>query len=318
MRNNFKYSIASILLAASASMSAMAQEYPSKNLQYIVPFGPGGEVDIAARLQQPLFKEITGQQMIVSYKPGGGGAVAWSQMNSLEADGYTAVAFSLPHIILQPMDEGAGYKTEDVSVVHVFHFSPDAILVKKDSRFETLDDLVQEATDKPGSITFSGTGTHTANHVAQQRFDDIADITTTYIPFKGTGAAVTGLLNGTTVAEWGYTTVAAQHENDMRMLAVALEERHPLYPDVPTFKELGYEMVGGAYRGVALPKDTPEERKRALSEVFQKINDNEKFREKMLNLGFAISDIEYGQVDEFMAERRSEYMEVAKKFGLTE
>jgi tripartite-type tricarboxylate transporter receptor subunit TctC len=304
------------LLAAAIAMPVAAEDYPNKDLQYIVPFGPGGEVDISARLQQPLFQEVTGQQMIVSYKPGGGGAVAWSQMNDMPADGYTAVAFSLPHIILKPIAGNVGFQTEDVSVVHVFHYSPDAIVVRKDSPFKTLEDLLEAARAQPGAVTFSGTGTYTANHVAQKRFDTLAGITTTYIPFKGTAAAVTGLLNRSARAQWGYTTVAAAHSDEVRMLAVALEERHPLFPDVPTFKEKGIDMIGGAYRGVAVPRDTPEEIKGALSDVFQKINDDPEFRQDMENLGFAILDVEYDEVDEFMAKRRAEYEAVAKDFGL--
>lgn len=318
MKATTKGGTAAVVLAAVIAAPAMAQDYPSESLQYIVPFGPGGEVDLAARLQQPLFKEITGQQMVISYRPGGGGAVAWSQMNEMRADGYGAVAFSLPHIILKPIAGDVGFETEDVGVVHVFHYSPDAIVVRNDSPFETLDDLLEAAREQPGAITFSGTGTYTANHVAQQRFDSLADITTTYIPFKGTAAAVTGLLSGTTTAQWGYTTVAAAHMDDVRMLAVALEERHPLFPDVPTFGELGIDMIGGAFRGVAVPAETPEERKQALSDIFQEINEDPEFLEKMENLGFAILNVEYEEVDEFMAERREEYMEVARDFGLVD
>jgi tripartite-type tricarboxylate transporter receptor subunit TctC len=303
-------------LATALSAPAFAESYPAKDIQYVIPFGPGGEVDISARLQQPVFQEATGRQMIVSYKPGGGGAVAWSQMNQMTADGHSAVAFSLPHIILKPMASDVGFETEDVSVVHVFHYSPDAIVVRKDSPHRTLNDLITAAKQAPGTTTFSGTGTYTANHVAQQRFDKLAGIKSTYIPFKGTAAATTALLNGTTQAQWGYTTSASQHLDDVRLLAVALEKRHPLFPDVPTFRELGMDMVGGAYRGVAVPKDTPEERKRAMSDIFQKINDNPQFRDKMEKMGFAVIDVTYDKVDEFMAERRKEYTEAAKGFGI--
>lgn len=308
--------IAALFVCSLASPVHANDDYPNKNLQYVVPFGPGGEVDLAARLQQPLFEKLTDQKMIVSYRAGGGGAVAWSQMRDMEADGHTAVAFSLPHIILKPMAERAGFETKDVGVVHVFHFSPDAIVVAKDSPYKTLEDLLEAARAQPGAFTFSGTGTYTANHVAQVRFDKLAGIKSTYIPFKGTAEAVTGLLNGSTQAQWGYTTVAASHSDKVRILAVALEERHPMYPDVPTLKEKGFDMVGGAYRGVAVPADTPTERKQELSRIFQAINDDPKFRKSMVDLGFAVSDITYDKVEAFLAERRAEYENVASELGL--
>lgn len=89
-----------------------------------------------------------------------------------------------------------------------------------------------------------------------------------------------------------------------------------MWPDVPTLKEKGFDMVGGAYRGVALPADTPTERKQELSRIFQAINDDPKFRKAMEDLGFAVSDITYDQVEPFLAERRAEYETVAGELGL--
>ncbi len=152
--------------------------------------------------------------------------------------------------------------------------------------------------------------------MAKERFDKLAGIKTTYIPFKGTAEAVTGLLNGSVQAQWGYTTVAAAHADKVRMLAVALEERHPMYPDVPTLKEKGFDMVGGAYRGVAVPKDTPEAVKQELSRIFAEINRDPEFRKRMEDLGFAVSDITYDKVPAFLAERRAEYLDVAGALGL--
>src|SRR3546814_18835007 len=93
--------------------------------------------------------------------------------------------------------------------------------------------------------------------LAQVMFDRLAGVKTTYVPFKGTGAAVTALLGKQVAAEWGYTSVGASHRDQVRMLAVAMDERHPQFPDVPTFKELGIDMSSGAYRGVAVPESTP-------------------------------------------------------------
>lgn len=302
--------------ALAFAVSAGAQEFPQKSVQYIIPFGPGGESDISARLQQEYFSEITGEELVIQYKPGGGGSVGWSQLNDMTADGHTIMGTNLPHIILQPLAKDVGFETEDLSNFYFFHYSPDAIVVSKDSPYETLDDLVEAAKESPGAVTFSGSGTYSANHVAQTRFDQLADVTTTYIPYKGTGAAVTALKGGEVSAEWGYTTVGANHMDDTRMLAVAAEERHPLFPDVPTFQELGYDLVGGAYRGMAVPEGTPEDVQQRLSDIFHEINNNEEFQQRMQELGFFMIDVPVDEVDEFLAERREEYTEVARDFGL--
>jgi tripartite-type tricarboxylate transporter receptor subunit TctC len=309
--------LASATLIGPASAQS-TEDFPSNNVQYIIPFGPGGESDISARLQQQYFNDITDQQLIIQYMDGGGGAVGWSQLNGMDADGYTIMGTNLPHIILKPMGKDPGFKTEDINTFYFFHYSPDALIVQNDSPYQTLEDFITEAKQSPGAITLSGSGTQSANDIANKRLEALADITTTYIPFKGTGAAVAALMGGQVQAEWGYTTVAANHSDEVRMLAVASEERHPNFPDVPTFKELGYDMTGGAYRGMAVPEDTPEEVTKKLSDIFGQINQNPEFREKMQDLGFVLIDAPYSEVDAFMAEQQKAYEEVARSMGIIE
>jgi len=301
-------------IAVGAATGALA--FPDKPIEYIIPFGPGGESDISARFQQPFFKEKFGQDLVVSYKPGGGGAVGWAQLNSMNADGYTIMGINLPHIVIQPAQKDVGYTTDDINAFYMFHYTPDAIVVTADSPYQTLEDFVADAKANPGSVTMSGSGKATANHLAQIRFDKMAGITTTYVPFKGTGASTTANLGNQVKAQWGYTTVGAAQGDAVRMLAVAMEERHPLFPDVPTFKELGYDMVGGAYRGMAVPKDTPEDIVKALSEAFGEVNADEEFRQQMLDGGFALLDVGIDEMDAFMEARKAEYIEAATEAGL--
>lgn len=295
------------IAAAAAIVAGPAFAFPERDVDYIIPFSPGGESDVAARLQQPIFAEQTGRQLIVKYQAGAGGAQAWSQLNSLPADGHTIMGVNLPHVILQPMMSNPGFATEDLTPVYWFHYTPDAILVPASSRFETLEDLVEHARANPGAVTFSGSGSNSANSLSKQRFDNLAGITTTYVPFSGTGPSVTALLGDQVMASWGYSTVAAAQGDQVRMLAVASEERLPLFPDVPTFSELGYDMVGGAYRGVAVPKDTPEETRQAVSDAFHALNTDPQMVQAMNDGAFVVIDIPYGaEMEAFMAERRTE------------
>lgn len=299
-------------LLFSTTLQAQEGQYPTRDVEYIIPFGPGGESDISARLQQKYFQQITGHQLIIQYMAGGGGAVGWSQLNEMDGDGYTVMGTNLPHIILQPLQKGSGYQTEDIKNFIFFHYSPDALLVANDSPYKTLDDFIKAAKQAPGAVTVSGSGTYSANDIANQRFEKLADVTTTYIPFKGTGASVTALLGGQVQAEWGYTTTAANHSDKLRPLAVATEERHPLFPDVPTFKEQGYDMTGGAYRGIAVPRSTPDDITQKLSDIFSKINANPDFRQSMENLGFVLIDEDVDHVEDFLAKQRRQYQRVAK------
>ncbi len=219
-----------------------------------------------------FFKKLTGQTVAIQYKAGAGGAAAWSQINSVPGDGYTIIGTNIPHIILQPLEKDVGYKTADIANVYWFHYTPDAIIVTADSPLKSLEDLVAAAKKAPGSLTFSGSGTNSANHLAQQRFDKMAGIKTVYVPAKGTGESNTALLGKHVSGAFSYSTVGTQLGKQVRCLAIAAEKRHPALPDCPTFKEKGFNLVSGAYRGIGVPNTTPKATQQAVSDLIGKIN----------------------------------------------
>lgn len=312
-----KSSVALLMAACTLAAGVATAAYPEKTINYIIAFGPGGESDVSARLQESYFKKYTGQSVAIQYKPGAGGAAAWSQINNAPGDGYTIIGTNLPHIVLQPLQKDVGYKTDELENVYWFHYTPDSIVVPADSPYKTLKDLVADAKKKPGALTFSGSGTNSANHLAQRRFDTIAGIKTTYVPFKGTGASNTALLGKQVAAAWSYTTVNLQLGNQVRCLGVAMEKRHPALPDCPTMKEQGYNLVSGAYRGIAVPKSTPKALQKQISDLIGKINHDPKFVKQMEDKGFAMIDVSLDKMDAFMAERKKEYGAIAKEMGIT-
>lgn len=310
-------SIAAGLIGATAVAAGVAfAAYPEKTINYIIAFGPGGESDISARLQEPFFKKLTGQAVAIQYKAGAGGAAAWSQINSAPGDGYTIIGTNLPHIVLQPLQKDVGYKTKELANVYWFHYTPDAIIVTADSPYKTIEDLVAAAKKSPGALTFSGSGTNSANHLAQQRFDKLAGIKTTYIPAKGTGASNAALLGKHVAGAFSYSTVGTQLGKQVRCLAIALEKRHPALPDCPTFKEKGYDLVSGAYRGIAVPNTTPKATQQALSELIARINKEPAFIKSMEDKGFAMIDVGLADMPAFMAARQKEYEAIARDMGI--
>lgn len=314
LRRTILKASAAIIMAATLAAPTYAQVDGPVN--YVIPFGPGGESDISARLQQPFFKDKFGQDLVISYQPGGGGAVGWASLNGLSDDGQTIMGVNLPHIVIKPAQKDVGFTTADLNTFYMFHFTPDAIVVPAGSPYQTLSDLIDDAKANPGQVTMSGSGKASANHLAQIKFDKMAGTLTTYVPFKGTGASVTALLGNQVKAQWGYTTVGAAQGEAVRMLAVAMEERHPLFPDVPTFKELGFDMVGGAYRGIALPKSASAETTKKWSDMIGEINADPEFQKKMLDGGFALLDVGADGMADFMAARSEEYINDAREAGL--
>ena len=302
--------------ALAVAGHAGAAGYPDKTVNYIIPFGPGGESDISARLQEPVFKALTGQTLAIQYKPGAGGAASWSQLNGMTADGYTVMGTNLPHIVLQPLQKDVGYQTDDITTVFWFHYTPDALMVPADSPIKTVKDFVAAAKAAPGATTLAGSGTNSANHLAQQRFDKLAGIKTTYVPFGGTGPANTALLGKQVAGSWAYTTVQMSLGAQVRCLGVAMEQRHPKLPDCPTFKEQGFDLVGGAYRGVAVPKSTPADVQAKLAATLAKINADPGFIQKMEEGGFAMLNVGPDKMGEFMAGMKAQYGALAKEMGI--
>jgi tripartite-type tricarboxylate transporter receptor subunit TctC len=231
-------------------------------------------------------------------------------------DGYTIVGVNLPHIVLQPLEPGTQFKTEDMTPVYFFHYTPDAIVVANDSPFKTFADLVKAAKEKPDAVSIAGSGTNSANHVAQVRLDREQKIKTTYVPFKGTGELVSAVLGGHVSAAMSYSTLALLQKGKMRMLAVATDARLPQFPDVPTFKELGMNWVDGAYRGIGVPKSTPPAVRKQVSDMMDAINKDPELRKRMTEGGFEVTDIAIEAIPAFMAERSREYMNSARALGL--
>ena len=312
--------VISVFLAASfawfCGAAAAQSTYPDKPVRYILPFAPGGESDIGARLQGAVYKKKFGQDLIIESKPGAGGALAWAQTNTFPGDGYTLMSTNLPHLVLQPLEGIVQYKTEDIANVYFYHYTPDAIVVRSESPFKSYKDLIAAAKAKPGTVSIAGSGTNSANHMATERWNTAAGIKTNYVPYKGTGDLVASMLGGHVDMAMSYVTLAISQKTTTRMLAIATEKRHPQFPDVPTFKELGIDWVDGAYRGIALPKSaTPEMRKR-VSDMFSEINRDPEFRQRMADGGFELTDITYDKMPAFMAERTKVYTEVARRMGL--
>ncbi len=304
-----------LAVAATLGLAEKVAAYPDKPINYIIPFGPGGESDITARYQQSFSKQLFGQEMVVSYKPGGG-ALGWAQLNDMKGDGYTIMGMNLPHIIIKPGQKDVGFKTKDITSVYIFQYTPDAIIVKRDSPFKTLQDLIDFAKANPGRLTLAGSGKGSANHLLQVRFSALAGIKSAYVAMKGTGATVQAILGGQVDAGSNYSTAGAKYEENIRLLAIGTEKRHPRFPDVPTFRELGFDIVTGAFRGVAVPKSASESTRKAVSDAMEAINKDPKFIKKMMGDGFALVDVPYPQSLDFIAEKSRFYLKLAKDAGI--
>jgi tripartite-type tricarboxylate transporter receptor subunit TctC len=300
--------------AAASALPARAA-YPDRAVHYIVAFAPGGESDIAARYQQAVWRKKFGQELVVESKPGAGGALAWSLLNGYAGDGYTVMGTNMPHLVLQPLEGNVNYQTDDITNIIFFNYTPDAIIVRSESPFKTFKDLADAMKAKGTEVSFAGSGTNSANHAAHERLDSVLGTKTTYVPFKGTGDLIASLLGGHVSVAMSYSSLNVAQKAKTRVLAVATPQRLP-YIDAPTFRELGIDWVDGGYRGIGVPKSTPEALRKQLSDIFEEINQDPEFRANMASQGIELIDITYDKMPAFIEERKKAYTSIAKLMGL--
>jgi len=241
----------------------------------------------------------------------------WSQLNQLPADGSNVAGVNLPHIVLQPMEGQVQYKLEDITPVYWFHYTPDALVVASDSPYKTLAEFAAAAKANPGAISLGGSGLNSANHAAHERLNAAFGFKTTYVPFKGTGDMTTAVLGGHVGGAMSYTAFAINNKEKVRALAVAMEKRHPLMPDVPTFRELGIDWVDGAYRAIGVPKATSADAKKKLSDLFRAINNDPEMKELAFKSGFELVNVGVEEMDAFMKEKTKLYTESGRRLGLS-
>jgi tripartite-type tricarboxylate transporter receptor subunit TctC len=308
--------LAALSMAALAPLAA-AQACPDKNVLYWQAFPPGGESDLSARHQQVVLKKkCPNIDTIIQYKAGAGGGLMWSQMNTLPPDGLNVVGINLPHIVLQPMEGQVSYKTEDVTPVFWFHYTPDALVVPDQSPYRTFADFVKAAKADPNKLSLGGSGLNSANHAAHERLNSAFGVKTTYIPFKGTGDMTTSVLGAQVDGAMTYTAFAINNKGKVRALAVAMDKRHPLLPDVPTFKELGVDWVDGAYRGIGVPKSTPPEARKRMADLWLALNTDPEMKALADKSGFELINVGPDQMDAFMKDKIKIYTQSAQSLGL--
>lgn len=311
--------LATLALAVCGFASPSFAEYPEEPLDYIIAFNPGGESDLSARFQLKALEKYFGQNVAIRYKPGGGGSVAWSQLvNRVEPDGYTIAGINLPHIIVQPMVRGnAGYETLEIKPVYIFENTPNLLVIRADSPYDTLKEFLDYVRKQPpGSVTIGGSGSPSANSLGVALLEQKADVNLTYIPFTGTGAAVPALLGGHVTALMTYSTMGVKYKDKFLPLAIASKERMDVLPDVPTFKELGYDIVGGAYRGVGVPPGTPDDRVQYLAKTLDKVMHDPEVQKRMENYGFKLLYLGPEESTKLIKNKMDQNKQLLKNLGL--
>jgi len=246
--------------------SVLAQEgYPSKPITMVVPFPPGGVADIVGRPLAAEMQKVLKQPVVVVNRTGAGGAVGMAVVAKSPADGYT-ILMGLSSISIFPVSDringkAPAYEMSDFAPIALVTADPTVLVVRADSPYHSVKDFVAAAKADPGKINYSSSGVYGTLHVAMEIFANAAGIKLFHVPYQGGGPAVTALLGGQVQASaQGPAAAIGQIKGGkMRALASWGTERLKLLPDIPTFKELGYDAEFYIWSGVFAPAGTPPE-----------------------------------------------------------
>ena len=253
-----------VLLLLALALRVHAQEsYPSKPVTMIVPFPPGGVADIVGRPLASQMEKTLKHPVVVVNRTGAGGAVGMASVAKAAPDGYT-ILMGLSSISIFPVSDRINGKTpsyemKDFAPIALITADPTVLVVSADSPWKDLKEFVESAKAYPGKINYSSSGVYGTLHVAMEIFANAAGVKLFHVPYQGGGPALTALLGGQVhaLASGPAPAVGQIKAGKMRALASWGTERLPLMPEVPTFKELGYDAEFYIWSGVFAPAAIP-------------------------------------------------------------
>ena len=250
-----------ILLISSACLAQ--NSYPSKPITMVNPFPPGGVADVVGRPLAALMEKSLKQPVVMINRPGAGGAVGMASVAKGPTDGYT-ILMGLSSISIFPVADRVNgkppaFELSDFAPIALVTADPTVLVVSADSPWKTLKEFVESAKAYPDKINYSSSGVYGTLHVAMEIFANAAGIKLFHVPYQGGGPALTALLGGQVhaLASGPAPAVGQIKAGKMRALASWSTERLPLMPDVPTFKELGYDAEFYIWSGVFAPAAIP-------------------------------------------------------------
>lgn len=276
MKSNFFIAIIMMLSFTFTMKDCMAasKQYPQKSVTCVVTFPAGAGVDSIARVVAKYFpKYFNGQSLIVVNKPGAGGQTGWNSILREKKDGYTITVTVVPNIVFQPLLRGkrsSGYQTDDFEHIATLTVVPDALIVKNESQFKTIQDFIKFAQSSERPLTVGIPAVKSGPHVLLLALEQEAKVKFNIIPEAGSAPMIKNILGGHLDAMAANLAIGLQNPN-IRPLAISAENRVPTAQNIPTFKECGYDIVEELTRTFSVAKGVPQEIVAILRDGFSRM-----------------------------------------------
>lgn len=279
--------VAAAMLSAGVTASAQSS-FPSKPVHIFVPYAAGGGVDILARTLGDVVSKQWGQPVVVENRPGAGGLVASQALVASPPDGYTLIVVASGHATNPLLHPKIPYDTfKDFTPISLLGSSPNILLVRADSPFKSLGDMIAQARAKPGSLSFAYAGTGTSTHLAGELLKNLARIDLNGVPYRGGAPAINDLLGGQVAMSFnnGPESIPQLDAGTVRALAVTTASRASLLPNVPSMSETvpGYDTE--VWWGLLGPAGMPADLVAKLSQDFVAALNTDAVKARLAKLG---------------------------------
>ena len=316
-----KKSILSAIALLVIALQAHAQSYPNRPIRIVVPFGPGGFTDVAARIIQKELAPAIGQPIVIENKPGAGSTIGTSEIAKAAPDGYNLVMISTTHVISPHLYKQMPYDPiKDFTPVMKLAEGPYVLIVHPSLPVRSVADLIALAKARPNTIDYASSGNGSAQHLVGALFVTMAGAPLSHVPYKGSSGAMNDVLGGIVKVSFVGVPNALPnlHAGKIRALAVTTKKRYAELPDVPTMDEAGVKGYDATiWLGLLAPPGTPREIVDKLNASITKILSTPDARKLMASAGV---DVATSSPEEFAALMQSElerWGKVVRETGAT-
>ena len=310
-----------LLLAVVLTMAgapAIAQDnYPSRPVKIIAPQAPGGGVDLVARIIADRLRVAMGQSFVVENQAGAGGAIAAQMTARAQPDGYTLmIGYVATHATNPAVKHNLGYDAvRDFTPIAMLGGTPNLLVVARAVPVDTLQELVTYGKANPGKLNYGTSGVGTLNHLLMEQFKHASAVPIMAVPYRSIGQAFTDAMGGQIQVIFPGLAAAMPHVRSgaFKPLAVTGDKRHPLLPDVPTFKESGYEGFNGlTWYGIVGPAKLPESITKKLNEEINKVLASPDLRDTFAAEALNVMPMTPPQFGKYIADEIAHWKTVAR------
>src|SRR6266545_1991887 len=306
------------LLALSGSLAA--QSYPNRAVKVVVPWPPGQATDIAARVVAERLQEALGQPFVIENRPGAGGAIGSEVVAKSAADGYTLLAASSGPLSIMPNLQKTPYEPlKDFGPISLVAATPFALVVHPSFPANNAKEFIAEIKANPGKYTFSSSGTGATAHLFTELFNSMAQIQARHVPYKGSTAGLTDIMNGqvTYTIETVAATASFIKSGRLKTFGVSTAKRTGALPDVPPLAETaGIPYDAAAWIGYAAPAGTPREVRARLSAEIQKALKADDMKQRMVNVGLDAVSSSPEEMAAFMRREQDRYAAIIRNANI--